>query len=161
MTTFAQAVQNTLTPSLTANGMATFDRSLDPAVDLFFAVGSSRGKDLTGAFARAYAAEPDIAMKILFWARDAREGAGERDTFRKILQNLEITQSNSLVKNLALVPEYGRWDDGFVFETPRFKIAYAHLITRTLRSGLESKKLLEQLPSMSEEDAQKILDRIP
>ena len=51
MTTFAQAVQTTLTPSLTANGMATFDRSLDPAVDLFFAIGSSRGKDLTGAFA--------------------------------------------------------------------------------------------------------------
>jgi len=159
--TFAQAAQNTMTPSLTANGMATFDSSLDPNVDLFFAIGSSRHKDLTGAFARAYAAEPDVAMKILFWARDAREGAGERDMFRKLLQNLEITQPDSVMKNMALIPKYGRWDDGFVFETPRFKIAYAHLITRTLRSGLESKKLLEQLPSMSEEDAQKILDRIP
>ena len=135
MTTFAQAVQTTLTPSLTANGMATFDRSLDPAVDLFFAIGSSRGKDLSGAFALAYAAEPDVAMKILFWARDAREGAGERETFRKILQNLEITQSNSLVKNLALVPEYGRWDDLLVFNTPAVKLAAYDVIARALRAG--------------------------
>ena len=88
MTTFAQAVQNTMQPSFTANGMVTNQSSLDPNVDLFFAIGSSRGKDLTGAFARAYAAEPDVAMKILFWARDARGGAGERHAghLRPVLQ---------------------------------------------------------------------------
>jgi len=159
--TFAQAAQATPNLSTTANGMVTLDHSGDPSTTLFFAIGASRGKDITGAFARAYMAEPDVAMKILFWARDARGGAGEREIFRQIVRNLEVNHPESLVRNLALIPEYGRWDDGFVFETPRFKIAYAHLITRTLRSGLESKKLLEQLPSMSEEDAQKILDRIP
>lgn len=133
--TFAQAVQNTLTPSLTANGMATFDSSLDPCVDLFFAVASSRGKDLTGAFARAFATEPDVAMKILFWTRDIRQGAGERDTFRKLIQNLEITQPDSLIKNLALIPEYGRWDDLLVFASPRFRLAAFDCITRALRAG--------------------------
>jgi hypothetical protein len=58
MNTFAQAVQNTMQPSLTGNGMLTNQSSLDPNVDLFFAIGASRGKDLTGAFARAYAAGP-------------------------------------------------------------------------------------------------------
>ena len=135
MTTFAQAVQTTLTPNLTANGMVTLDHSGDPATTLFFAIGSSRGKDLTGAFARAYAAEPDVAMKILFWARDAREGAGERETFRKILQNLEITQVDSLMKNLALVPEHGRWDDLLVFTTPTVKLAAYDVIARALRAG--------------------------
>lgn len=134
-TTFAQAAQNTLTPSQTANGMATFDSSLDPTVDLFFAVGSSRGKDLTAAFTRAYVAEPDVAMKILFWARDAREGAGERETFRKLIQNLEITQPGSLMKNMSMIPEYGRWDDLLVFASPKFRVAAFDLINRALRAG--------------------------
>lgn len=135
MVTFAQAVQNTMQPSLTANGMLTNQSSLDPNVDLFFAIGASRGKDMTGAFARAYAAEPDVAMKILFWARDARSGAGEREIFRQILRNLETNQRDSLMRNLALVPEYGRWDDLLVFNTPRFKMAAYDLIVRALREG--------------------------
>lgn len=135
MTTFAQAVKNTLQPSLTANGMDTYQSSLDPCVDLFFSISSSRGKDLTGAFARAFAAEPDIAMKILFWARDAREGAGERDIFRQIIRNLEVTAPDSLARNISLIPEYGRWDDLLVFNTPAFKISAYNLITRALRAG--------------------------
>ena len=158
MGTFAQAVQNTMQPSFTANGMVTNQSSLDPNVDLFFAIGASRGKDLTGAFARAYAAEPDVAMKILFWARDARSGAGEREIIRKIIRNLEINQPESLMRNLALVPEYGRWDDLLEFQTPRFKLAAYDLIARALRAGNRAKQILEQLDSMSEEDAQKILD---
>ena len=135
MTTFAQAVQNTLQPSVTANGMVTNESSLDPNVDLFFSIASSRGKDLTGAFARAFAAEPDVAMKILFWARDAREGAGEREIFRQILRNLEVNAPDSLARNIALIPEYGRWDDMLVFNTPAFKISAFNLITRALRNG--------------------------
>jgi len=158
MVTFAQAVQNTMQPSLTANGMLTNQSSLDPNVDLFFAIGASRGKDLTAAFARAYAAEPEVAMRILFWARDARGGAGEREIFRQIIRNLEISQPESLMRNLALVPEYGRWDDLLVFQTPAFKVAAFDLISRALRAGHRAKQILEQLDSMSEEDAQKILD---
>jgi hypothetical protein len=122
-------------PGFTANGMVTNQSSLDPNVDLFFAIGASRGKDLTGAFARAYAAEPHVAMKILFWARDARAGAGEREIFRQIIRNLEVNQPESLMRNLALVPEYGRWDDLLVFRTPQFKMAAYDLIARALRAG--------------------------
>ena len=135
MSTFAQALQNALQLSVTANGMATNQSSLDPCVDLFFAIGASRGKDMTGAFARAFAAEPDVAMKILFWARDAREGAGEREIFRQILRNLEVNAPDSLARNIALIPEYGRWDDMLVFNTPAFKISAFNLITRALRNG--------------------------
>jgi hypothetical protein len=115
--------------------MATFDRSLDPCVDLFFSIAASRGKDVSGAFARAYASDPNVAMKILFWARDARSGAGERATFRKLLQNLEITQTDSLLKNLALIPEYGRWDDLMVFNTQKVKMAAYDIVVRALRAG--------------------------
>ena len=135
MVTFAQAVQKTPAVSYTANGMVTLAHSGDPTVDLFFSIASSRGKDVTAAFARSYAADPDLTMKMLFWARDARHGSGERNTFRNIIRHLEKTQPDSLLKNLKLVSEYGRWDDLLVFETPLFKLAAFDLFTRALRDG--------------------------
>jgi Domain of unknown function (DUF2828) len=74
-------------------------------------------------------------MKILFWARDVRGGAGEREIFRQIIRNLEVNQPDSLMRNLALVSEYGRWDDLLVFQTLPFKMAAYDLIARALRSG--------------------------
>ncbi len=135
MSTFAEAVQNTPCESLTANGMLTFDSSLDPCVDLFFQISSSRGKDLTPQFERAFQANPTAALRIMFWARDIRGGAGERDTFRKLLVYLEKSHPETLEKVIHLIPDYGRWDDGFVFETNRFKKLYADIVSTTLLVG--------------------------
>ena len=52
-------------------------------VDLFFAIGASRGKDLTGAFARAYAAEPDVLVEQL--KKD--EAIAEADTLLLTVPN--------------------------------------------------------------------------
>ena len=90
MSTFANAVANTTRDSLTANGMLTLDSSLNPCVDLFFAIGSSRGKDIIPEFERAYNSNPTAALRILFWARDIRGGAGERETFRKLFKHYKI-----------------------------------------------------------------------
>jgi hypothetical protein len=109
--TFVQALANTTTDSLTANGMLTFDSSLDPCVDLFFAIGSSRGKDITAQFERAYQSNPTAALRILFWARDVRGGAGERSTFRKLMIHLSKIRPSVAKAVLKFVPEYGRWDD--------------------------------------------------
>lgn len=135
MTTFVNAVLNTPTLSITANGMVTLESSLDPVVDLFFAIGSSRGKDLSGAFTRAYVTDPVLTMKVLFWARDARSGAGERETFRKLMKFAESAYPESVLKNLHLFAEYGRWDDLLVFETKKVKMQAYDLISRALRAG--------------------------
>ena len=50
-------------------------------------------------------------MKTLFYARDIRGGLGERQTFRTILRWLADHEPYTVRKNLALIPEYGRWDD--------------------------------------------------
>ena len=62
-------------------------------------------------FARAYAENPDIAMKSLFYARDIREGLGERELFREILSWMANRRPDSVRKNIPLIAEYGRWDD--------------------------------------------------
>lgn len=104
--------------TLTENGMPTNSSSSDPCVDFFGTVGSARNwsdDQIVGAFSKALAVEPLIAMRILFWARDAREGAGERRVFRVCINYLNqfLQTRKYLEKNLHLIPEYGRWDDMF------------------------------------------------
>jgi hypothetical protein len=50
-------------------------------------------------------------MKLLFWARDVRGGAGERQVFKDILVYLAENHDLALRPNLHLITEYGRWDD--------------------------------------------------
>ena len=100
--------------TVTENGMATNSSTLNHCVDLFFQIGAMRGMDkkrLVSKFSKAYNEDSLIAMKILFWARDVRGGAGERQIFRDLLSWLCKNHSEVLNKNVHLISEYGRWDD--------------------------------------------------
>ena len=100
--------------TVTENGMVTNSSSLNACVDLFFVIGAMRGQDvdrLIAKFSKAFNENPLTALRILFWARDARSGAGERKIFRDILKYLAENHSDSLAKNIQYIPEFGRWDD--------------------------------------------------
>ncbi|MCX7595652.1 MAG: DUF2828 domain-containing protein [Fischerella sp.] len=114
---FKQAVENTATYGKTANGADTLDTSMSKLVDLFFMIGASRGKDITAQFEAAYQENASLARKILFWARDVRGGAGERQTFRNLLKFIEKNHPGDVVNLIPHVPEFGRWDDLLVFES--------------------------------------------
>ena len=108
MTSLFEAVNAT---AVTANGAVTNASSLNKNVDLFFLAGASRGKDITSTFAGALAEDSEVAVRVLEWARDARGGAGERDTFRKLFGYLIRTEPALATRLLVNVPELGRWDD--------------------------------------------------
>lgn len=108
MSTLFKAVNAT---GETTNGASTNLSSLNKNVDLFFLAGASRGKDITSSFAAAMAEDPEVAMRIAMWTRDARGGAGERETFRKLFAYLVKSDAASAAKVLTKVPEIGRWDD--------------------------------------------------
>jgi hypothetical protein len=100
--------------SRTENGMVTNSSSLNHCVDLFFQIGAMRGQDKTrliNAFTKAFVEDPLTAMKLLFWARDVRGGAGERQIFRDIMTYLANNRTEVMRKNVHLVSEFGRWDD--------------------------------------------------
>jgi hypothetical protein len=115
--------------SHTENGMVTNSTSLNNCVDLFFQIGAMRGQDKTrliNAFTKAFGENPLTAMRLLFWARDIRGGAGERQIFKDIMTYLANNRSEVMRKNIALIPEFGRWDDVLVlFGTPLEKDALA------------------------------------
>jgi len=105
--------------TITENGMTTNSSSLSSVVDLFFTIGALRGQEksrLIANFSKAFNDDPTRAMKILFWARDVRGGAGERQIFKDVMQYLADTKLDAVLRNMYHIPEFGRWDDLLVFE---------------------------------------------
>ena len=104
----------------TENGALTHKSSNSAIVDFFFHGAALRTeKDehrIINLFADAFKEDPTTALRILFYIRDIRGGQGERRVFRIILRNLAFKQSDWLIKNLKLIPEYGRWDDLFILK---------------------------------------------
>jgi len=111
MTSLFEAVNAS---GVTANGAVTNSSSLNKNVDLFFLAGASRGKDISALFAGALVEDSEVAVRILQWARDARGGAGERETFRKLFGYLIRSEPALAERVLTKVPEIGRWDDIFI-----------------------------------------------
>lgn len=104
----------------TWNGMKTNTTSLNPTVDLFFKIGSARGKfnTIAGDLMAAMTTEKDLAVRVLLWARDVRSGAGERKTFRDAVDFIaenELLTLPEARRVMAKIPELGRWDDMSAF----------------------------------------------
>ena len=100
--------------TLTENGMTTNSSSLKHCVNLFFQIGAMRGasKDkLHAKVSKAFNEDPLTTIRIIFWTRDVRGGAGERQIFRDCLLWLCDNHREVLHKNIHLISEYGRWDD--------------------------------------------------
>ena len=98
----------------TTNGAVTIATSLNKNVDLFFLAGASRGKDIIPAFTGALVEDSEVAVRVLQWARDARGGAGERNTFRNHFGYLIKTEPVLASRLMVKIPELGRWDDVLV-----------------------------------------------
>lgn len=122
----------------TENGMATNSSSLSAVVDLFYNIGAMRGQDkerLLANFSLAFNQDPVRAMKILFWARDVRGGAGERQVFRDIVVYLAENHEEAIRINMSLIPEFGRWDDLLAFEGTKLEQVAFSLIQQALKEG--------------------------
>lgn len=108
--------------SITENGAIGYRTSGHALLDLNFAVSSLRAKHedyIVANFVKAYYESPKYAIKWLFFLRDAREGLGERRSFKVILKYLAISHPAIAGAVLPYIPEYGRYDDALVLlETP-------------------------------------------
>ena len=118
--------------------MVTNPTTLNKCVDLFFSIGAMRGKPqdkVVSLFNEAYKENPLIASKLLFWGRDVRSGAGERQIFRDIVTHLTTTSPQTVRKNIGLIPEFGRWDDVLVLVGTELEDDMFILIKDSLTNG--------------------------
>ena len=98
----------------TENGALTNRSTNSYCLDLFATIGALRNaedNEIISRFIKAYTEDNNMAMKILFFARDIRGGLGERRVFRSIFKWLSLHEAESVRKNITNVPEYGRFDD--------------------------------------------------
>jgi hypothetical protein len=156
MTTLLGAIQTK--NSFTENGMLTNSSSLNSCVDLFFQIGAMRGQDKTrliNAFTKAFGENQLTAMKLLFWARDVRGGAGERQIFKDIVKYLATNRTETLKKNIDLISEFGRWDDLLVLIGTPLEADALALIAKGLanNNGLCAKWMPR--PNVSSREARK------
>ena len=153
------AIKNEANKTRTENGALSFTSSLDCCVDLFATIGALRNAndaDIINRFIRAYTENPDLAMKILFFARDIRGGLGERRVFRIIFRWLAVNKVSSAKKNIEYIAEYGRYDDLMVLFGTLCENEALGFIAKTLKADVkamnENKEvtlLVKWLPSVN------------
>jgi len=146
----------------TFNGAKSNLSSMSACVDLFGQVGSMRARsdsEVISLFTKALAEDTLKAVKILFWARDIRGGAGERKIFRTITKYLANNHIAILRKNLHLFSEYGRWDDLVpLLDTP-VKREVLDIITAQLKVDVGAKAptlLAKWLPSINTSSSESV-----
>jgi hypothetical protein len=114
----------------TENGMLALRSTTDDLVDLFGAIGALRERsegEIISKFTKAFSADKLLANKMIFYARDIREGGlGERNTPKIIWKYMANVYPDVMAKNIHLIPYFGRWDDMYVFvDTPIEGVAFA------------------------------------
>lgn len=103
---------------LTENGAVGYETTGKALLDMNFKVASYRtaGEDeILSDFVKAYAEDPVLATKWVFYVGDIRQGLGERRLFR-ILSKYILSEKTDLIK---FVGEYNRFDSLLeLFGTP-------------------------------------------
>jgi len=133
----------------TSNGMVTNSSSLNECVNLFFSIGAMRGSKkhkVLNLFVKAYSEDTLTATKILFWVRDIRGGAGERQIFKDIIKHLGSENPDLVRKNLTLIPEFGRWDDLFSLMGTPVESDVIELLKTSLFDGHVNSLVAKWLP---------------
>ena len=116
-----QAMKMQLNVARTENGDFAYKSTGSACLDFFSLCGAMRRnpEDLDKLFAKAYAENPILAIKILFYMRNIRGGLGERNSFRFLINELAKYYPEVAKQIVYAIPEYGRWDDLFaLFGTP-------------------------------------------
>ena len=111
---FAEAMKSETTHTFTENGAKALNTTNNALLDLFGTIGSLRDrneKEVEKLFSEAYAVDPLFATKILFYARDIREGCGERKVFRRLIKYLAKYHPEAIIPNIGEIGFYGRYDD--------------------------------------------------
>ena len=133
MNTFMNGLKNASNYAVTENGAVTHKSTRSDLLDMFAmgaAMRTRSNEDVILMFRKAFAENPVYALKCLFYIRDVRGGQGERRFFRVAMKDL-ATNANTVqaaARNLELVPEFGRWDDLYIFvDTPLEAQAFAFM----------------------------------
>jgi len=160
-----QAIKTQLNVAHTENGDLAYKSTGSACLDFFSLCGGMRKNisDLDKLFAKAFAENPVIAIKILFYMRNIRGGLGERNSFRVLLTELAEVYPEMAKQIVYAIPEYGRWDDLLVLMETPVKAEVIALIKeqiekdqKAMKEGKEVSLLGKWLPSINTSSKDKV-----
>ena len=103
-----------VTYNTTENNSVQYSTSGEKCLELFARIGAFRNWDprqVQEEFKAAFDEDNKLATQILFWARAARLGAGERDTFHHIFTWYKHESHQFVADNAKTLAELGYWKD--------------------------------------------------
>lgn len=124
---FINALKETSNLTTSTNGATMYSSTFNPLLDFNFKISSYRNGDRVSKVMKIQedwekvledtSISDEIKIKYLFYLRDAREGIGERYTFRiamvSTLSDGTKNQKTLAIQSLKYLSEFGRWDDLF------------------------------------------------
>lgn len=142
MNKFMNGLTNAANYTLTENGAVTHTSTRSDLLDMF-AMGAAMRKrtdeDVILMFRKAFKENPSYALKCLFYIRDIRGGQGERRFFRVCMRDLAFQNTEAAMRNLRHVPEFGRWDDLYVFVGTPLEAATLNFMKEQLALDIQCK----------------------
>lgn len=126
----------------TENGALTHKSTGNGVLDLF-AMGAAyrhrSDEDCVFLFKKAFEEDEVYALKCLFYLRDARGGQGERRFWRVCMKWLATNNIYAARRNIKYVPEFGRWDDLYIFVGTPVQNEAFNLIKKQLALDVDCK----------------------
>ena len=142
MNSFLNALTDETNYAYTENGAITHKSTRSALLDMFALCGAYRNRsdeDCILAFKNALEENEVYAMKCLFYLRDVRGGQGERRFFKVCLNWLTEYEPDAVLRNLELIPEYGRWDDLYCLDGTCVEAEMYEFIKKQLTLDFECK----------------------
>lgn len=141
MNKFINALTTNANYTTTENEAVAVKSCGDALCDLFGRGAAYRDRsdeDCILLFKKAFDEEPELAMKCLFYLYDVRGGTGERRFFKVVAKWLAMNHTEAIERNLAYIPEYGRWDAYYVFMGTPLQDKTLHIMKHQLALDVKS-----------------------
>ena len=142
MSKFIKGLSDLTNYAFTENGAITHKSTQSDLLDMFALGGAYRTRDDADCivlFKKAFAENPKYALKCLFYLRDVRGGQGERRFFRVVMKWFATEYPNEARRLIQHVPEFGRWDDLYIFVGTPLETEAFHFMKHQLVLDVNSK----------------------
>lgn len=133
-------MSSTLADTTTEKGAPSLSTTSSKRLDLFFkTVRGITSDNLLPLVQESWKEDALDTLKLLFYTRDCRGGKGERAIFHTGMKWVIENYPNTFIKNLKLIPNFGRWSDLLFFlntSNETVNEAVAELIANQLKEDL-------------------------
>jgi len=141
----------------TTNGALQHESSGNKCLDLFSVIGNLRNcsrTDVLERFEQAFNENPKLATQVAHWARAARQGSGERQTFYVILDEIAKSSPDFISDNAHTLADIGYYKD---------LLRYFHIdgVVKAFAQSIKNKdRLANKWAPRKGENARKLRDEL-